>query len=98
MQAELDLLGLPLDVHLLGVNGVGAESGNAAATAGRTIPWLQDTAGVDAWGLWQVEYRDLIILNADGRLIDVFNLTTYDLTTSFDYNTVKDRLIQAAGG
>lgn len=98
MQSELAAMALPMDVHLLGVNAIGAESANDATTTGRSIPWLQDVASEAAWDLWEVDYRDVVVLDEDGRVLFVYNLVTYDLTTTFDYNTLKDRLILAAGG
>ncbi len=91
-------MSLPLDVHLLGVNGIGYESGNAAAVAGRTIPWLQDVPSEEAWQLWQVQYRDLFVLDEDGRVLFIESLNDRDLTLSFDYNELKTRLVQSAGG
>jgi hypothetical protein len=48
-------------------------------TAGRTLPWLQDRPEVNVWASWQVAYRDVIIRDAAGQRVGVFNLTTHDL-------------------
>lgn len=64
--------------------------------AGRFIPLLQDTVEVDAWGAWQVEYRDVIILDRDNIPVGVFNLTEHDLSMMGEYETLKNMLIDAA--
>lgn len=83
-------------MHLLGVNGAGYESGNAAACTGRDIPWLQDTAGVDAWGAWGVTYRDVVILDRHQALFDVYNLTEHDLAVAANRDELKQLLRDAA--
>lgn len=98
MQDELDAMSLPMAVHLLGVNAIGAESANATTTAGRDIPWLQDNVAQQAWDLWAVDYRDVFVLDEDGRVLFVYSLLERDLTTPFDYDELKGRLVQAAGG
>lgn len=64
--------------------------------SGRFIPLLQDTADVDAWTAWQVEYRDVIILDRDNVPVGVFNLTEHDLSMMGEYETLKNILIDAA--
>jgi hypothetical protein len=74
---------LTLDGHpvqILGVNGIGYESGNDRVTENRDIPWLQDTEDVDAWSQWNVQYRDVYILDQAGQLRFIYNLTLHDLS------------------
>ena len=87
MQESFDTEGLP--VQILGVNGSGYESGNERVTEGRDIPWLQDTEEVDAWGLWGVEYRDVYVLDTNGHLRFVFNLTSHDLSNPTNWDTLE---------
>ena len=96
MQTELDAEVLTRRVRIHGVNSVGAESGNAAACVGRTIPWLQDTASEMVWDLWQVTYRDVIILDPSNEVVTVFNLTTRDLAVPAEYEALKTLLREAA--
>ena len=84
MQAELP------EVAIIGINEAGYESGNDAFTDGRDLPWLQDTTSVDMWNTWGVVYRDVFILDAEGTLLDVYNLSTHDL--SVDYDELKGLL------
>ncbi|MFT5685085.1 MAG: hypothetical protein ACI8RZ_006031 [Myxococcota bacterium] len=39
------------------------------------------------WDDWAVVYRDVYILDAQGELLEVYNLSTHDL--SVDYDTFK---------
>ena len=71
MQAALD----PAAHRILGLNEVGHESGNDAFCEGRDLPWLQDTADAGVWQEWGVVYRDVVILDADGEAVEVYNLT-----------------------
>jgi hypothetical protein len=96
MQIELDGSVPELGIDLIGVNGAGFETGVPEMINGRFIPLLQDTVEVDAWSLWQVEYRDVIILDRDNVPVGVFNLTTHDLSDMGDYVTLKGMLIDAA--
>ncbi len=83
-------------MHILGVNAAGAEAGNAAVCAGRHLPWLQDTVADSAWTSWGVVYRDVFVLDPDNRVERVYNLTTNNLATPANYDTLKAILITAA--
>ena len=96
MQADGDLAGLALEVRILGVNGIGRESGNAAMCTGRSIPWLQDVVGEDVYSSWAVTYRDVIILDAENRVTGIYNLTSNDLSVTANYDALKAMLIHAA--
>ena len=96
MQKELDLIDTTSEIQILGVNGVGLESGNAAITNGRTLPWLQDVADQQVWTSWAITYRDVVILDEKNEVYAVYNLTTYDLANANNYATLKNLLIQAA--
>jgi hypothetical protein len=80
---------------LVGVNGLGLESTNAAMTTGRTLSWLQDVAGVDPWTSWGVTYRDVIIVDATGHKRGAFNLTTADLAQASNSDALEQQLLDA---
>ena len=61
------------------MNEVGHESANDTMTEGRDIAWLQDTPDQNAWGVWAVRYRDVIVLDPEGTVVGVVNLTDFDL-------------------
>lgn len=96
MQAEIDSQATARTIHILGVNGVGLESGNASLDAGWALPWLQPTAGDDVWTQWQVEYRDVVILGPDNERLGAFNLTVNDLSDPANYAALKQQLLDAA--
>ena len=98
MQQDLDLMALPLAVNILGVNGMGLESGNPEACNGKDIPWLQETAAEPCWTTWGVTYRDVIILDGNNVVLGVYNLTTHDLNDPAKYDELKAMLVAAAGG
>jgi hypothetical protein len=98
MQGELHKSGDALEVRLLGVNGVGYDRGNKMICEGRSIPWLQDKVDVNAWRLWQVAYRDVIILDAENHVVGVYNLTQHDLGNPDNYAELQQLLVQAASG
>ena len=93
MQTELAGTG----IKLLGVNQIGRESGNTAACDGRDLPWLQDDVDERAWDLWQVTYRDVIILDRENKPVAVFNLTENDLSVPSQYDALLALLRQTAG-
>ena len=97
MQNKIDTAGWPVPVRILGVNAAGLESGNAAMTSGRDLPWLQDTADVMAWTLWEAQWRDVVILRGDNTVYAVYNLTDHPLSDAANYAELK-ALLQAAAG
>jgi hypothetical protein len=99
MQHEIDAmpdsLGLA-PVSILGVNATGQDADNALICQGRTLPWLQDNPQQDAWGKWNVAWRDVVVLDGENHVIAVYNLTTYDLGIPANYAYLRDLLVQAA--
>jgi hypothetical protein len=80
------------------VNDAGHESGVPLAVAGgATIPLLQDTAGVGAWALWSVAYRDLVILDDANGAVGTFNFTELNLFDPWVHDEVKAYLRLQAG-
>ncbi len=78
------------------MNADGQESGNDLMVAGRTLPWLQDDAVTNAWGLWGVTWRDVYVLDGENRLVTIYNLTEHDLTDPANYADLKAILLSAA--
>ena len=96
MQTELDAMDTSLPVAILGVNGVGMESGNMGMTTGRAAPWLQSDAQHDVWTQWEVTYRDVYIVGPGNELLGVYNLTSHDLAIPANYDTLKNMILDAA--
>jgi len=78
-----------------GVNEAGKESGNDSITDGRDIAWLQDTPSQDAWGRWNVIYRDIIVLDAEGTVTGIVNVTDNSLENDSTEDSLRE-LIDAA--
>ena len=83
-------------MHILGVNTIGAEGGNAEICAGRHLPWLQDTDADSVGASWGVTYRDVIVLDPDNKVDEIYNLTAHDLSIPGNYNALKTILVTAA--
>ena len=60
------------------------------------LPWLQPEEGQTVWTLWEVEYRDVVILGPDNERVGVYNLTTHDLADPANYAELRDLLFEAA--
>lgn len=78
------------------MNGIGHDAANASMCDGRDIPWLQDVPTEDVWNAWSIAYRDVVILDIENRVIDVFNVTNRDLEDPAHYEDLKKRLTDAA--
>ena len=97
MQKEIDAMELPLDVKIHGVNQSGHESGNEAACQGKDLPWLQEGPKDLVWNNWKVIYRDVIILDGDNVLVEVFNLSDHNLGDPAQFAALKSMLTKLAG-
>lgn len=85
-------------IRIFAVNDQGYESGVPPSTgAGRTLPILQDSAEVGAWGLWSAQYRDLVFVDGEGTGLGTINLTSHDLQDPDEYDAVLAFLRLAAG-
>lgn len=102
MQNELQQTYPLLQIELIGINEPNQEAGNATATNGRDIPWLQDTdtdgnglpdKSVDLWGM---SFRDVVVLNGANEKIAKMNLNQNDLANSANYDTLKELLVEEA--
>jgi hypothetical protein len=82
-------------VRILGVNGIGSESGNAQICAGRSIPWLQDVPEEDVWTKWAPTYRDVVILNDANEIVAVYNLTEHNLAEPANFAALRTLLVGA---
>ena len=96
MEQRLAGEGLPRPVRILGINAAGQERDNALACEGRSLPWLQDTAAVDAWGRWRAAWRDVVVLDAENRVTAVYNLTDHDLAVAAHREHLEGLLRDAA--
>lgn len=96
MQNDLETNHPDLQIQILGINERGHESGNASATDGKDLPFLQDDLLSDVWESWDVTYRDVIVVDAELEIVDVYNLTLNNLSDPDSYDDLKQILIEAA--
>ncbi len=83
-------------MEILGINLINAAASNPLVTSTSTLPWLQDTAADGVSDKWNASYRDVRIVDAEGRLAGVFNLTEHDLGVEQNRITIKDMLLEAS--
>ena len=60
------------------------------------MPWLQPPADQDIWTLWQVTFRDLVILGPGNEHVSTYNLTVHDLSDPANYAELRAILLDAA--
>lgn len=102
MQSEIQSQHPELDFQILGVNGLGAESGNESMYEDKTLPLLQDIdddadGESDVWvNMWDVEWRDVFILNQDNQRIGVVNLSEYNLADTANFQALQNILVATA--
>ena len=98
MQDELNADTLNLEVVISGINDPISVSGVPDMCAGRDLPFLQDADSTDVWGSWQVTERDVFVLDAENKVVTVYNLNPpHDLADPVNYETLKTILRQTAG-
>lgn len=96
MQEELRSQDPSTPIRILGVNEAGQESGNAVITRSLGLPWLQETAAARAWSAWEVELRDLVVLDRRNARVRVYNLTSHNLGERANYDELMSILKSAA--
>lgn len=101
MQSELKSQYPLLRIEILAINELGQESQNNLASAGRVLPLLQDVdanqnGASDVWASWDVEWRDVRVLNQNNVPIGNMNLTVDSLATTSNYELLKAELVDAA--
>lgn len=102
MQKELRDAYPTLRIQFLGINENGQESGNASATSGRVLPWLQDVDAnsngrSDVWyDSWNVVFRDVVILDGTNTKVGLYNVTVHSLATPENYAILKEMVVDAA--
>ena len=104
MQQELRTEYPDLAIEILAINQVGLSATGALGDGRYNIPLLQDTLEVNAWNLWMVNYRDFFVLDANGVLVSIVQLSPPDegggglVNDAEAYDRLKTGLIDAAGG
>ena len=86
----------PNSVRFHGVNAVGEDASNDLMVEGNDIALLQDTAEVDAWGQWNVEWRDVFVLDANGETVGILNLTDHSLDDPANVDILTGLIVEAS--
>ena len=105
MQQDLEDTHPDLRIQIHTVNQTGLEqSATALALTGAPLPLLQDTLGENAWDAWLVNLRDFFILDAEGNLVSITQLSPPDeggggiVGDDEAAQALQAALIAAAGG
>jgi hypothetical protein len=86
-----------LNIEIVGINKVTAAFQNYQATAMRTLPWLQPTtSSVDPWVSWNSEWRDVVVLDSQNRVRNIYNLTGHSLDVPAYRETMRQMFLDAA--
>lgn len=98
MQDELIRHNPSLNSMILGVNEIRQESGNNLIT--EKLPMLQDVDAnadgkSDVWTSWNVQWRDVKVVNRANDEVYTINLTLNSLSIADNYNTLKQQIINA---
>ena len=77
--------------ELLAVNQFNATNSIDIYTfsSGNIIPLVQDTFQANVWSAWDVEYRDVVILDSSNRVAGIMNLTYNDLAIPTNREQLK---------
>lgn len=97
MQAEFAADHPDLNIQILVVNEAGRESGNPRAASGRDIPLLQDVDIDDesAWLNWEVTWRDVIVVDGNSEVVDIYNLSRNNLQNQDSYDELRQIIVDA---
>ena len=91
-----------LDFPILAINEEGLESGSSQISPDENLPWLQDV-DQDANGIsdlwydsWNITFRDVVVLDENNSVVDIYNVTPNDLADPTNYNTFRLMLVETA--
>jgi hypothetical protein len=100
MQKEIEAANPNTRIRILGVNLSAADDplDIEAACLGRDIPLLQDTFAEHVQVLWNMVWRDVVILDENNVEVDRYNLDPpNDLRIATKFDELKNKLLSAAG-
>ena len=90
-----------LNIEIIGINESDADP-IGFITDGRSMPWLNDTDD-NSNGLndvrdesWQVEYRDVVIVDENSDMVAQYNLTVNNLAETTNFAALKQLFIDTA--
>jgi hypothetical protein len=83
-----------LDLQILGVSQWPWDRYHELMYGGRSLPWLKETRPDSVWHRWDINYRDVVILDVENVPIAVFNLSSHNLRDRVEYDSLKTLLLQ----
>ena len=98
MQNELATEYPTLPITILAINEIGYEDGNDAMAAVGDLALMQDETATYVWDAWAASWRDVVLLDADNVEVYRFNLSTYSLTDTRNYDHLKAVFVAVAEG
>ena len=96
MQQQLDVTASQRQIAILGVNGIEGAAATDTMIAARTLTLLKATASDNVWQLWQVAYRDVVVVGPSNERLFTFNLSANNLSDSDNYALLKNQLLDSA--
>ena len=85
MQDELAAEYPNLNITILSINMIGAESGVALIPATDHLPIYNDDTNTNIWSNWGGGWRDVYILNQQNEIYTIYNLTQNNLAPGQGY-------------
>jgi len=92
------------DVNIIAIDGSQFANGPdqlAGMAALGDLPLVQETAAETVWAPWDAEWRDLVILDRNGRFAGKINLTAFDpdpgVNNGQNYAQLRGMLIAVRG-
>lgn len=96
LQDQMALEHPELSARIVFVNRMHREDGLSDLTAISDLPVVQDGDPELVWDRWGAHWRDVFVLDADNHVVDVYNLTRYDLQDDENYQGLYDIFLGAA--
>jgi hypothetical protein len=78
-----------VDVQLLSINKISAETGVSSFTDSMDLPMVQDTTTLGVWTDWGAAWRDVHLVDRDNVHVGTYNLSTYNLGDPENYAELK---------
>jgi hypothetical protein len=97
MQDDFDADYPQLDIQILSIDKMNVNGAGAASySVDKDLPMVADNSSDDIWNSWGGSWRDVVILDANNEIYSIYNLTTYNLGVTSNYDDLKQLFIDAA--
>jgi hypothetical protein len=96
MQGAINMAMPRTPVQISIINQIGSEAGTESLLMGRTLPYVQDNEMVGVARRWGAMTRELWILDAMNRRVEVIDLTVRSLSEPMNELAVRNRILEIA--